>query len=275
MALLAGTTLFAACKGPGSGLSADSAKVGSKIDSVKLVKTAEMRFKVKDVRRTSEQISKLTVVCGGTVMHHNMQANIVGKQDIELGNDSIKKLTLYNTTAEMVLKIPSESVELFMDSINNLGNFVDDSKMDVEDHTLDYMVNKLKASNRKASVALRSKIKLTQHVADSILQLKDDMVDRKISNLRTDDAVKYSVLNLSLYQNNTISKEVVANDDLSGYNSPLSVRLGAAISKGWFFFSELVVAALHLWAFILIGGVVWFSINLYKRKKRAITERGT
>ena len=275
MALLAGATLLAACKGSGSASSADSVNVDSgQRTPVKLVKTAEMRFKVKDVRKVAEQISAWTALSGGTVVHHNMQSNTVNKQDITLANDSIKRLTVFNIQAEMVIKIPNEVVEPIMDSLNRLGVFVDDRKMDVEDRTIDYFAEKLKAKNREASVALRTQIKLTQKGADSLLQLKDDVVDRKVSNMRTDDAAKFSVINLSLYQNNTVTSELLANDDLGTYNSSIGVRLGLALSRGWYYFSEMIIVALHLWAFLLTGAVVWLGVYLYKRKKRSIPQPG-
>jgi hypothetical protein len=271
MALLAGSTLFAACKGSGSYSNADSVQREA-IDSPKIIKTADMRFKVKDVQKAAEQISKLTIEAGGMVIHHDMQTAIVEKRDIVMPNDSVKKLIVYNTTADLVLKVPSEYAELFMDSLNRLSIFVDQRKLEIEDRTLDYLSQKLKVQNRESSVKLRSKVKLTQHVADSILILKDDAVDRKISNLRTNDASKFSTLTLTLYQNRAVSKEVVASDDLSNYNSPLSTRLGMALANGWNFFAQIVIGLLNLWAFIIAGAVIWGGIILYRRKKAAISK---
>ena len=272
MALLAGTVLLAACKGSGSPSATDSAKRDSaqqdSAENIKLVKTGEIRFKVKDVRQATEQISKITTVCGGMVMHHNMHSNIVSQQNIDMPNDSVKKLTIYNSTAEMTIKIPAEYVELFMDSITRMGNYVDDRKMEVEDRSLNYLSEKLKAQNRVASVKLRKHIKLTQRGADSILSLKDDVVDRKISNMRTDEAAKFSVLNLSLYQNNTVVKEVVLSDDPSAYKGPLSTRASMAFSNGWYYFSAIIVGLLNLWVFILIGAGVWIGIIIYKKRKQ-------
>lgn len=274
--LLAGITLLVACKSSGSSTSTDIASKDTVAqearDSVKLVKTADMRFKVKNVQQAAEQISKLTQLCGGMVMHHNMQSNIIGNQDIQLGNDSLKKLTVYNPTADMVIKIPAEVAEVFMDSLNHLGLFVENRKMDVEDKTLDYLSQKLKAKNREASVTLRSKIKLTNHIADSILALKDDVVDRKIGNLRTNEAASFTTLSLSLYQSNTVSKEITASDDLSNYNSSVWIRAGLALSKGWFYFSEVIVGMLQLWAFIFAGGFIWLGISLYRRKRKLIRQ---
>ncbi|MES2279328.1 MAG: DUF4349 domain-containing protein [Bacteroidota bacterium] len=273
MALLAGSTLLAACKGSGSRTDASSADSATIIDSVKLVKTADMRIKVNNVQKVAGQISKLTHDCGGMVVHHDMQSHVTDKRDITLANDSIKKLTVYNTSADLTLKIPTEYVELFMDSLNQMGLFVDERKMDVEDRTLDYLSQKLKVQNREASVKLRSKIKLTQRGADSILQLKDDVVDRKVGNLRTNDAAKFSTLSLTLYQNNAVSTEIVASDDLSNYNNPLSTRLGMAISNGWNFFSQMIIGLVNLWAFIVAGLLIWGGVVWYRRKKAAI--RGT
>lgn len=264
--LLAGIVLLASCGGHGSYESADT--VANSNDSTKLVKTADMRIKVKNVQSAAETVSKLTLVCGGRVMHHTQQSNVVNHQDITLANDSVKKLTVYNTAADMVLKVPSDAVELFMDSLNHLSTFIDQRKMDIEDRTLNYMSEKLKANNRQASVEMRKSIKLTQNGADSILKLKDDVVDRKIANLKTDDDVKFSTLTLTLYQNNTVSQEVIPSEDLSDYNSSLFVRVGLAFSRGWFYFSQLLVGILNLWAFILAGAAIWILIWRYQKHKK-------
>jgi hypothetical protein len=275
MALLAGTVLLAACKGSGSGSETDSAKRDSaQLDSAentKLVKTGEIRFKVKDVRQATAQISKITTLCGGMAMHHDMHSNVISQQNIDMPNDSITKLTVYNSTAEMTVKVPVEYVEILMDSIMRMGEYVDNRKMEVEDRSLDYLSEKLKAQNRIASVKQRKHIKLTQRGADSILSLKDDVVDRKISNMRTDEATKFSVLNLSLYQNNTVAKEVVLSDDPSNYKGPLSTRASMAFSNGWYFFSSIIVGLLNLWVFVLIGLGVWIGVVIYKKKNKAGT----
>jgi hypothetical protein len=260
--MLAGITMLAACK-QSSTATTDSVEM----DSVKLVKTADMRIKVKDVQKTGEKISKLTTECGGMVMHHSTQANIVNKQDLQLSHDSIKRLTVYNNTADLVIKLPTEFLEPFMDSLNHLGTYVDARKMDIEDHTIDYLVTELKAENRRESVKLRSKIKLTQGGADTMLALKDEVVDQKVNNLRTRDAVVYSTITLNLYQSNTIHIEVVANDDLGAYKMPLTTRMGLALSNGWFYFSDLMVGIINLWVFILAAAAIWYTVAFYKRRR--------
>jgi hypothetical protein len=264
--VLAGIAMLAACKGSGN-YSADSVMT----DSVKLIKTADMRIKVKDVQTVAEKISKLTLECGGMVMHNDQQANTIGQQDLKLSNDSIKRLTVFNRTADLTLKMPTQFLEPFMDSLNHLGIYVDARKLDIEDKTIDYVESDLKAENRRESVKLRrSKIKLTQGGADTILALKDQAVDKKVANMRTDQAAYFSTLTLNLYENNAVHTEILANDDLGAYNTPLATRIGLALSNGWNVFADVVVGLLNLWMFILAIGGVGYVVMYYRRKRKIV-----
>ncbi len=264
--VLAGIAMLAACKGNGS-YSVDSVA----IDTTKLIKTADMRIKVKDVQTVAEKISKLTIECGGMVMHNNQQANKVSEQDLKLSNDSVKRLTVFNRTADLTLKMPTKYLEPFMDSLNHLGIYVDARKLDIEDRSLDYAETEMKADNRKESAKLRSKhLKLTQGGADTLLALKDEFVEKKVANMRTDQAAYFSTLTLNLYENNAVHTEVVANDDLGAYNTPLSTRLGLALSNGWNVFGDVMVGLLNLWVFVLAIGGVWYAVVYYRRKRKVV-----
>jgi hypothetical protein len=152
--MLAGIAMLAACSGRTSTVDTDSLST----DTVKLIKTADMRIKVKDVASTAEKITKLALKSYGMVMHHTMQSNVVSKQDLQLSNDSIKRLTVYNATAELVIKIPAYVMEPFMDSLNHFGTYIDKRKMDIEDRTIDYFATKAKADNRQALLSYAAKL---------------------------------------------------------------------------------------------------------------------
>jgi hypothetical protein len=264
--VLAGIAMLAACKGRGN-----YAEDSVMMDSVKLIKTADMRIKVKDVQTVAEKISKLTLECGGMVMHNNQQANTISQQDLKLSNDSIKRLTVFNRTAELTLKMPTQYLEPFMDSLNHLGIYVNARKLDIEDRTIDYAETAMKTENRAESVKLRSKkIKLTQGAADTLLALKDEAVEKKIANMRTDQAAYLSTLTLNLYENNAVHTEVVANDDLGVYNTPLSTRLGLALSNGWNVFGDLMVGLVNLWVFVLAIGGVWYAVVYFRRRRKVV-----
>jgi len=97
--------------------SSDSSLVAS--DSItakqaKLIKTADIHFKVKNVQQTGENISALIVKDGGMIMHHNMASAEQQTSDVRLSNDSVMRVSAFNTTADMTVKIPSEKLEDFL-----------------------------------------------------------------------------------------------------------------------------------------------------------------
>lgn len=272
--LLAGGFLLGACKGSGSGYLADNK--GNSADMVgadalaqsKLIKTADMRFKVKDVRQTAENIAALTIKNNGMVMHHQMQANITANQDIHISNDSVVHISSINTIADMTVSIPPDYVEDFMNQVARMGIYINSRKMDIDDKSLDYLSSKLKRNNRETFVAQQNKN--AEKDASKELVMKDDIVDDKINNLKIDKESRYSTIILSFYQSNSVIKEVVANDDPSAYQLPLFKRLVNSLAYGWSVFAELVLWLANLWVFILLGIGVWLLFRFYKRKHPAL-----
>jgi (p)ppGpp synthase/HD superfamily hydrolase len=158
---IAGIALLAACKGrngnyeiANNSRNADTVGVSSASDTVadvkpKLVKTADMSFKVKNVQQTGDSISHITAKLNGLVIHHQMGSSIERSEDIRLSNDSVMRVSAFNTTADMTVKIPSEKLEDFMNHVSHMGIYVTARKMDIEDKSLDYLSAKLKLKNRR------------------------------------------------------------------------------------------------------------------------------
>jgi len=282
--LLAAVALLAACKGKSSKdyevvnndkrsnadystAEADSTKVESK-----LVKTAVINFKVKDVRQTGENIVTLTTQYGGMVMHHQVQSSASSTRDVHISNDSIMRIAAFNTTGEMTVRIPSDKLEDFMTKVSKMGIYVNISRMDIDDRSLDYLSEQLKLRDRQELVSQQKSGKIRIKNPTDVLLLKDDMTDQKINNLRTDQAVKFSVISLSFYQSDTISKETIANDDPSAYNIPLFQRLALAFENGWAIFVDVVVGLVNLWMFILAGLAIW-RIVIYYRKRMPLQNK--
>jgi hypothetical protein len=271
---LAGLAFLCACKGKSgsyevvnnSSSSADSISKDS-VSGPKLVKTAGIHFKVKNVQQTAEHIAALTTGINGMVIHHQMGSTAERSQDIHISNDSVMRVTAFNTTAEMTVKIPSTRLDDFLNQVGHLGIYVNDRSMDITDKSLDYLSAQLKLKNRAELVSQQKKGKIVIKKPEDVLNLKDDMIDQQIGNRQIDDAVKNSVVTLSFYQSNTINKEVIANDDPSAYNLPFFRRLGMAIENGWGIFVDVIIGMANLWVFILAGIGVWVLIRNYRGKK--------
>ena len=162
----------------------DTAKVAQK-----LVKTAEISFKVKNVQKTEEDVAALTKQYKGMVMHHQVQSTTSQTRDVHMGNDSIMRLTSVNINGEMTVQVPPESLEEFTTKVSHLGIYVNMNRMDIEDKSLDYLSNQLKLKDRQDLVAQQKTRRIKIKNPSDVLLLKDDMVDQKIENLRTDAVI--------------------------------------------------------------------------------------
>jgi hypothetical protein len=271
--LLAGVVLLAACKGKGgsyevvNNASADSVKFDSaKADQAKLVKIANARFKVKNVQKTSEAIAALTTGYSGMVMHHETSSTAERSEDIRISNDSVMRVTAFNTTATMIVKIPSEKLEEFMNNVAAMGVYVNNRTMDITDKSFDYLSAQLKLKSRRELVSQQKTGKVIIKNPANVLALKDDMVDQQVNNREIDDAVKNSIVSLGFYESNTINKEIIANDDPSAYNLPFFKRLAMAAQNGWVIFVDLMVAITNLWVLAVAAILVWVIVrNIRKR----------
>jgi hypothetical protein len=248
-------------------VSADSASLEKA--PTKLVKTADIRFKVKNVQQTGDAIAALTAKINGMVMHHQMQANIEKSEDIRISNDSVKRVSAFSTTADMTVRVPSDKLEDYMTEVAHMGMYVTMRKMDIEDRTLDYLSEKLKLKNRQELVAQQKQGKVIIKNPVNVMLLKDDMVDQQIGTMRTDAEVKYSTITLSFYQSNTIVQETIANDDPSAYQLPFFKRLAIAMNNGWVLFIEIMLGLANIWVFIMLSVVLWMLYRYYKRKHPA------
>lgn len=276
LVLLAALCLLGACKRGGNYepinnqdkyASADSAtSMSSDTAGTKLLRTASMDMKVKDVQNASKQIMQLTSQYKGMVMHHEIQSQEINSKDMPLRQDSIQRVTVYRMTGNITSKVPVESLQQFLDQAGEMGLHVNVRRMDIEDRTLDYLSAQLKLHSRSQIIDQQKSGKVKIKDPAAVLDLKDDMIDQKINNRRIDDAVKNSTVDFSLYQNNTVSIEHVANDNPSAYPIPFFQRMAFALSNGCALFADFVIGIANLWVFLLLGILVWFTVKYYKIK---------
>jgi len=279
---LAGMVLFCACKGSSSSSeSADTVGIVRKEKVVthsadtapvdrKLVKTADMRFKVKDVRKTGDQIAELTASCNGTVIDHFTNSTTIDSTNILKTDDSLLRITVLNTTADMTVKIPPAKVEAFVNQVADMGIQINQLKMSVDDKTFDYISTRLKLKNQ-AELLEREKDGTTHaKSADELLAIKDNMVDQAVKNLKTDDSTKNSVIKLSFYESNVIHRETIANPDLAAYNLPFFTRLWTSVKTGWDVFMEIIIDLAYLWVLLPVGYAVWMGLRYYNKKKTVV-----
>lgn len=237
----------------------------------KIIKTADMRFRVKDVQRTKEKLGELIKSEGGTLWEFSIQSNVERSEKVGYSADSLLELTSYRVEGSIVAKVPSEKLDAFTNKVAGMAVFVDQQSMKLDDQSISYLSNKLKNQNRVEAVTqLNKHANKKSNNVETALTVKDDYIDKKIENMSIDSRVKYSDITLNFYQDNTVSKLVVGNDNLSDYRPGFFRRLGLNIQNGWVIFKEFVLVLANLWMLILVVLAGYFTFRYY-RKRRKLT----
>ena len=201
------------------------------------------------------------------IMHQQIASSEQRSMDIRKSDDSVMRITAFNTTADITVKIPSDKLEDFMNEVAHMGIYLNNRRMDISNKSLDYLAARLKLQSRKELISQQKSGKVIIKNPANVLLLKDDMIDQQIGNKQIDDEVKNSIVTLNFYQSNTVYKETVVNDDPSAYNLPFFKRLIGAIENGWLIFEEVLLSIANLWVLIIAGLGVWMLIKYYRSKR--------
>lgn len=236
----------------------------------KIIKTADMRFRVKEVQQTKEKLADLVKAEGGTLAEFSIQSNVERFEKVGYSADSLLELTSYRVEGMVVAKVPSEKLDAFTNKVAGMAVFVDHQSMKMDDQSISYLSNKLKNQNRVEAVAqLNKHANKKSNNVETALNLKDDYIDKKIENLSIDSRVKYSDITLNFYQDNTVKKLVVGNDNLADYRPGFFRRLGLNIQNGWVIFKEFVLIISNLWMLVVLVLAGYFTFRYYRKKRKS------
>ncbi|RQO72224.1 DUF4349 domain-containing protein [Pedobacter sp. KBW06] len=236
----------------------------------KIIKTADMRFRVKEVQKTKEKLADLVKAEGGTLAEFSIQSNVERFEKVGYSADSLLELTSYRVEGLVVAKVPSEKLDAFTNKVAGMAVFVDHQSMKMDDQSISYLANKLKNQNRVEAVAqLNKHADKKSNNVETALSLKDDYIDKKIENMSIDSRVKYSDIRLNFYQDNTVKKLVVGNDNLADYGPGFFRRLGLNIQNGWVIFKEFILIISNLWMLMILILAGYFVFRYYRKKRKS------
>lgn len=246
---------------------------GDTVMESKIIKTADMRFRVKDVQHTKERLSAILKAEGGTIAEFSINSNIMKSEKVKYTADSLLELTAYRTEGVIMAKVPSEKLDDFTNKVAGMAVFVDNQSMKFDDQSLSYLTNELKSMNKAEAVASLQKQELKKNTAASSkninqqLALKDQYVDQKVQNMAINNRVQYSDVSLSFYQDNTVKQLIVANDEFSDYRPPFFQRVVLNLQNGWFIFKEFVLLLLNIWSILVLIAAGYFGYRYYNKRK--------
>lgn len=241
----------------------------------KMIRTAEIKFKVKDVIKATYDIENTVVKNDGFVENTKLKSEIKYTQETCLKEDSILVTTYYSVLNTLVLRVPNVKLDTTLREIAQLIDFMDYRIIDAKDVTLDLLSKKLEKIrlelyNSRLSNAIDSKGKRLDDVTDAennLLHKQAQADEAKLANLQILDKIKYSTITLSLYQNQSIKYEVIAKaKTIKTYSTPFGTRFIDAWKFGWTIIVEFFLFLINIWSIILIAVLVLWGVKYFRKR---------
>ena len=88
-----------------------SSAVEPKNSSRKFIRTADIKFKVKNVAKSTYAIEDATTKFGGFVTYTNLQSNASEKEETKVSQDSTLITTKYAVTNDITIRVPNTNMQ--------------------------------------------------------------------------------------------------------------------------------------------------------------------
>jgi len=256
-------------------ISSSAAVENVKDTTRRFIRSADLKFKVKSVIKSTYDIEEITNRQGGFVTFTNLTSNIDNATTTAVSADSSLETTYYTVTNSITLRVPNTKLDTTIKEISNNIDYLDFRIIKAEDVALQILSNNLtqkrSAKNEERltnAIDNRGKKLNETTVAEEILLSKQEQADNaKISNLSLTDQIKFSTINLSIYQRQTIKRELISNDkNIDAYEPGFGTKLFDALKYGWDILETFIVFLTQLWGLFLFAIVVYFIYKKYGHK---------
>lgn len=259
---------------PESMISSSAAVEKGKDTTRKFIRTADLKFKVKNVIHSTYDIENITLRNGGFVTYTNLSSHVDYVNTIKTSKDSSLEITHFTVMNNMVIRVPNTLLDTTLREIARNIDFLDYRVIKADDVALLLLSNSLtqkrisKAEKRITNAIDEQSKKLKESTqAEELLLNKQEQADNAmIANLSLKDKIEYSTISLQLYQRQNQKYQAVANaKTIADYEPHIGIKLWESLKFGWGILEGLFLVLIKIWPIILIGmGGVW----LYRRYKK-------
>ena len=261
-----------------SALISSSAAVENKKDTTrKFVRTANLRFKAKNVITTTYVIEDITRRMEGFVTYTNLTSHIDRTNTVNVSPDSSLETTYFTVSNDIILRVPNTRLDSTLKLVSENIDFLDYRVIKADDVALNLLSNDMaqkrysKSEERITNAIDNRGKKLGETTtAEEIVYDKQKQADyAKIENLRLMDQINYSTVNISIYQRQTLKRQLIANDkNIARYEPGIGSKLKQAFTYGWEMFEAFLILLTRLWALILLAGIIYWIYKKYIPKSK-------
>jgi hypothetical protein len=247
------------------------------IYNTKIIRNADLKFKVDDVKKSSAKIANLVDMNGGYVSSEDLVANKSHYQTIE--RTDAFEVTEYeiNTSNIIYIRVPSKNFQPLMASMKGLSLSEDYVKINAQDVTEEYFDLETRLKTKKEVEARYIDIlKKNAKTLDEILLAEDkirvireeiEAVEGRLKFLQ--NKVSLSTIQVEIYQDPFFVKETTKFKQFEKTGWSFGEKAGNALSTGWDGILIFLIGLLYFWPLFLLGGIaLWIIRRRIKKKKK-------
>ena len=252
-----------------------NAAVNKKESSRKFIRTADLKFKVKNVAKSTYAIENIVAKNGGFVTLTDLKSNINEKSETKISQDSTLETTHFTVDNTITLRVPNTQLDTVLKSMVKEVAFLDSRLIKADDVALQLLSNKM-AQKKLATHQKRlekgidtkgKKLNDITNAEDKVLGRETESDESVLQNLSLEDQVNYSTVTLYLYQRESVLQEIVANEkSINAYRPHIGLQIWDSLKTGWFMFEAIVAFIVQLWALILIAVFGFFAYKKFVKK---------
>lgn len=248
-----------------------SVAVEPKNSNRKFLRTADIKFKVKNVAKSTEKIENATHKLGGFVTYTNLESIVNDKTETRVSQDSILETVKYTVTNTMTIRVPNTQLDTVVKTIAKEIEFLDARLIKSDDVSLQLLSNEMAQkrnanSQKRIANAIDTKGKKLNQIIDAEENIasKNAAIDnQKLENLSLQDQVNYSTLSLQIYQRESIKNTLFASEkSINNYRPHLGMQIWDSAKTGWYMLESVIAFLIQLWAVFLIFFLIWLGYKL-------------
>lgn len=259
-----------------NGFISSSAAKESSDTTRKFIRTAEMKFRVNDVYKTSMTLENIALKFEGFVTYTHLESVTNRTETTPISADSSLETIYYTVKNDITIRVPNYNLDTTLRTIAHFIDYLDYRTIKAQDVSLDLLANQMaekriiKHTDRLTDAidGKGKKLKETAYAEESLYNKEADKEKSILSSLSIKDKIDFSTVYLNIYQRQQIKRTVIENHkNIDKYEPSLFAQIGEAFKIGWQVLKAIVIGLIKIWPLFLIGIAIWLAFKFAIRKK--------
>ena len=224
------------------------------IPDKKFVKTAEVSMEVKDVYEATVHIENALKNLGGFVTKSELQSQVIEEETYNTSDQNAVLLRKFNSYNKMQVRVPSEKLGAFLNSVNDRKLFLNTRIISAEDVTNNAKIAELELKKISKTGEVISQMKNNEKKANLTEENEQKNNTQQIENLNLADNIKYSTVDIYIKEPKVrITEIAITNTQFydNKYQVNFFYEAKSSLLNGFYFVQKFFVFLLNFWPLFL------------------------